>query len=74
MALIDTCARKNVKKFNLTVKINLVHLLPEKVQLQKSEDKEVYYLKQVFHLLPKIFSLNCQNQCSESSLIFETSI
>ena len=36
IALIDTCARKQLFKFYLTVKINLV---------------DVYYLKQLFHLL-----------------------
>ena len=37
IALIDTCARKQALKFNLSVKIDLV--------------EEVYYLKLVFHLL-----------------------
>ena len=37
LALVDTCARKLLKKIKLTVKIDIV--------------EEPYYLKQVFHLL-----------------------
>ena len=34
--MIDTCARKQLQKFHLAVKMNLVEV--------------IYYLKQVFHL------------------------